>query len=89
MAMVLLILLTGLAVSDTEAIKTNAEHLSRFTHKTYLWNGKHPSSVVHFVEKWPKYSFLRPFVEYIKSKIIKYHTRKGFMSFQTRVQHCF
>jgi hypothetical protein len=69
-AMVLLNLLTGLAVSDTEAIKSNAEELSLVSRVRLIYEME--STLLRwytFVEKWPKYRFLRPFINYLKSQI--------------------
>jgi hypothetical protein len=70
-AMVLLNLLTGLAVSDTQAIKSNAEQLSRASRIRVIYEME--STLIQwykFVEKWPIYTFLRPVIKYLKSKII-------------------
>jgi hypothetical protein len=69
-AMVLLNLLTGLAVSDTKAIKSNAEQLSLVSRVRLIYEME--STLLQwytFVEKWPKYTLLRPFINYLKSRI--------------------
>ena len=69
-AMVLLNLLTGLAVSDTQTIKSNAEQLSRASRIRLIYEME--SSLLQwytFLEKWPK--FLSPIINYLKSTIKK------------------
>jgi hypothetical protein len=70
MAMVLLNLLTGLAVSDTEAIKANAEELSLVSRIRLIYEME--STFLRwytFVEKWHKYTLLCPFINYLIRKI--------------------
>jgi len=69
-AMVLLNLLTGLAVSDTQAIKSNAEQLSLVSRIRLIYEME--STLLQwytFVEKWPKYTFLHSFINHLKSRI--------------------
>jgi len=69
-AMVLLNLLTGLAVSDTHEIKSNAEQLCVVSCIRLIYEME--SILLQwytFVEKWPKYTILRPFINYLKSRI--------------------
>jgi hypothetical protein len=69
-AMVLLNLLTGLAVSDTQAIKANAEQLSLVSCIRLIYEME--STLLQwyaFVEKWPKYTFLHSFINHLKSWI--------------------
>jgi hypothetical protein len=69
-AMVLLNLLTGLAVSDTQAIKSNAEQLSVVSRIRLIYEME--STLLQwytFVQKWPKCTILRPFINYLKSSI--------------------
>jgi len=69
-AMVLLNLLTGLAVSDTQAIKSNAEQLSLVSRIRLIYEME--STLLQwytFVEKWPKYTFLHSFINHLKSWI--------------------
>jgi hypothetical protein len=68
--MVLLNLLTGLAVSDTQAIKSDAEELSVVSRIRLIYEME--SNLLQwytFVEKWSKYTLLRPFINFQKSKI--------------------
>jgi len=67
-AMVLLNLLTGLAVSDTQAIKSNAEQLSRASCVKVIYEMESTLLPWYtFVEKWPK--FLCPFINYLKLSV--------------------
>jgi hypothetical protein len=69
-AMVLLNLLTGLAVSDTQAIKSDAEELSVVSRIRLIYEIE--STLLQwytFVEKWPKCTLLRLFINLQKSKI--------------------
>ena len=69
-AMVLLNLLTGLAVSDTQTIKSDAEQLSLVSRIRLIYDIE--STLLqwyNFVGKWPKYTLLRPFTDFQKSKI--------------------
>jgi len=69
-AMVLLNLLTGLAVSDTQAIKSNAEQLSLVSRIRLIYEIE--SILLQwytFMEKWPKYTLLLPFTNLQKSTI--------------------
>jgi hypothetical protein len=69
-AMVLLNLLTGLAVSDTQAIKSNAEQLSCASRIRIIYEME--STLLQwytFVEKWPKYIILCRIITFQKSKI--------------------
>jgi len=69
-AMVLLNLLTGLAVSDTQAIKSNAEQLSLVSRIRLIYEIE--SILLQwytFMEKWPKYTLLLPFTNLQKSAI--------------------
>jgi hypothetical protein len=67
-AMVLLNLLTGLAVSDTQAIKSNAKQLSRASRIRTIYEMESTLLPWYtFVEKWPK--LLHPFINYLKTKI--------------------
>jgi len=69
-AMVLLNLLTGLAVSDTQKIKSNAKQLSRASRISLVYELE--STLLQwytFVEKWPKYTLLCPLINFQKSKI--------------------
>jgi len=69
-AMVLLNLLTGLAVSDTHAIKSKSELLSLVSRIRVIYEIESTLLQCYtFVEKWPKYTFLRPFVNCLKSRI--------------------
>jgi hypothetical protein len=69
-AIVLLNLLTGLAVSDTQAIKANAEELSLVSRIRLIYEIESTLLQWHiFVEKWPKYTLLCPFINFQKSKI--------------------
>jgi hypothetical protein len=66
-AMVLLNLLTGLAVSDTQAIKSNAEQLSLVSRIRLIYEIE--SALLQwntFVEQWPKYICLRPIIKFQK-----------------------
>jgi hypothetical protein len=68
-AMVLLNLLTGLAVSDTQAIKSDAEELSVVSCIRLIYEME--STLLQwytFVDKWPKYTFLCPLINYLKSR---------------------
>jgi len=68
--MVLLNLLTGLAVSDTEAIKSDAEQLSVVSRIRLIYEIE--STLLQwytFVEKWSKYTLLCPFINFQNSKI--------------------
>lgn len=69
-AMVLLNLLTGLAVSDTHAIKSKSEQLSLVSRIRVIYEIE--STLLQwytFVGKWPKHIFLRPFTNCLKSRI--------------------
>jgi DNA-binding transcriptional MerR regulator len=69
-ALFLLNLLTRLAVSDTQSIKSNAKHLSLVPRIKLIHEME--STLLQwytFVEKWPKYTFLHPFINYLKSRI--------------------
>jgi hypothetical protein len=69
-AMVLLNLLTGLAVSNTQDIESNAEQLSLVSRIKLIYEIE--STLLQwytFVEKWPKYILLCPFINFQKSKI--------------------
>jgi hypothetical protein len=69
-AMVLLNLLTGLAVSDTEAIKSNAEELSLVSRVRLIYEME--STLLQwytFVGKWRKCTLVHPFRDYLISKI--------------------
>jgi hypothetical protein len=69
-AMVLLNLLTGLAVSDTQDIESNAEQLSVVSRIKRIYEIE--SILLQwyiFMEKWPKYILLHPFINFKKSKI--------------------
>jgi hypothetical protein len=69
-AMVLLNLLTGLAVSDTQAIKSNAEELSIVSSIRLIHEMESTLLQWHaFVEKWHNYTFLCPFINSQKSQI--------------------
>ena len=70
-AIVLLNLLTGLAVGDTQAIRSDAEQLSCASRIRVIYEME--STLLQwykFVEEWPKYTFLRPVIKYLKSKIM-------------------
>ena len=93
-AIVLLNLLTGLAVSDTQTIKSDAEELSVVSHIGLIYEIE--STLLQwytFVGKWPKYTLLCPFINFQKSKAplssLINHTRRGFMFHQTRDQNLF
>jgi len=69
-AMVLLNLLTGLAVSDTQAIKSNAEELSVVSRIRLIYEIE--STLLQwytFLKKCSKYTLLCPFINFQKSKI--------------------
>ena len=69
-AMVLLNLLTGLAVSDTKTIKSNADQLCRNSRIRLIY--EYEKSLLHwyiFEEKWPKYTILLPFTRFQKMMI--------------------
>jgi hypothetical protein len=69
-AMVLLNLLTGLAVSDTQAIKSDAEVLSVVSRIRLIYEIE--STLLHwytFLEKWSKYTRLCPFKNFQILKI--------------------
>ena len=69
-AMVLLNLLTGLAVSDTQAIKSDAEELALVSRIRLIYEME--STLLQwytFVVKWSKYTRLCPFKNLQKSKI--------------------
>jgi len=69
-AMVLLNLLTGLAVSNTHDIEANAEQLCVVSRIRLIYEIE--STLLQwymFVEEWSKYTFLRPFINFQKSKI--------------------
>jgi ankyrin repeat protein len=69
-AMVLLNLLTGLAVSDTQTIKSNAEELSIVSRIRLIYEMESTLLRWHiFVEKWPTYTFICPFINSQKSHI--------------------
>ena len=95
-AMVLLNLLTGLAVSDTQTIKSNADQLRRASRIRLIYEIENTLLQWYiFVEKWPKYTLLLPFTKFQKLMIKnislfpdKSYT-KGFLSYQTRDQRLF
>jgi hypothetical protein len=69
-AMVLLNLLTGLAVSDTQAIKSDAEELSVVSRIRLIYEIE--STLLQwytFLEKWSKCTILCPFTNFQKSMI--------------------
>jgi len=69
-AIVLLNLLTGLAVSDTQAIKSDAEELSVVSRIRLIYEIE--ITLLHwysFLEKWSKYTCVCPFKNFQKSKI--------------------
>jgi hypothetical protein len=69
-AMVLLNLLTGLAVSDTQAIKSDADELSVVSRIRLIYEIE--ITVLQwyiFLEKWSKCTRLCPFINFQKSKI--------------------
>jgi ankyrin repeat protein len=67
-AMVLLNLLTGLAVSDTQAIKSNAEQLSLVSRIRLIYEIESTLLQWHtFLEGWKKYKLLRPLITYHRS----------------------
>jgi hypothetical protein len=69
-AMVLPNLLTGLAVSDTQAIKSNAEQLCRASRIRLIYEIE--STLLQwytFLEKWSKCTLLFPFTNFQKSMI--------------------
>jgi len=69
-AMVLLNLLTGLAVHDTQKIKSKAKQLSRASRIRIVYELE--SILLQwytFVGKWPKYTLLCPLISFQKSKI--------------------
>jgi hypothetical protein len=69
-AMVLLNLLTGLAVSDTQAIKSDVEELSVVSHVKLIYEMEITLPQWYtFVEKWSKCTLLCPFMNFQKSKI--------------------
>jgi hypothetical protein len=69
-AMVLLNLLTGLAVSDTQAIKSDAELLSVISRIRLIYEiESYLLQWYTYLEKWPKYTLLCPFKNFQKSKI--------------------
>ncbi|GFG34517.1 hypothetical protein Cfor_06444 [Coptotermes formosanus] len=69
-AMVLLNLLTGLAVSDTQAIKSNAKHLSLVSRIRLIYEIESTLLQWHtFMEKLRNYTLLRPFINFHKSKM--------------------
>jgi hypothetical protein len=69
-ALVLLNLLTGLAVSNTHDIESNAEQLSLVSHIRLIYEMESTFLQWYtFVEKWPKYILLCPIINFQKSKI--------------------
>jgi len=69
-AMVLLNLLTGLAVSNTHDIESNAKQLSLVSRIRLIYEIESTLFQWYtFVEKWPKYILLRHFTNFQKSKI--------------------
>jgi hypothetical protein len=68
--MVLLNLLTGLAVSDTQAIKSNAKQLSLVSRIRLIYEIESTILQWHtFMEKWCNCTLPRPFINFHKSKI--------------------
>jgi hypothetical protein len=69
-AMVLLNLLTGLAVSDTQAIKSNADQLCLVSRIRLIYEIECTLLRWHkFVENWRKYRLLQPFINFHRSKL--------------------
>jgi hypothetical protein len=69
-AMVLLNLLTGLAVSDTQAIKSKADQLGLVSRIRLIYEIECTLLQWHaFVENWYKYRLLQPFINFQRSKV--------------------